>query len=106
MTMLLVVTAVEIRPEIPRDAFDAPRSGRVSGSRAVGGGFALLTAALYFLGAGRPLDYDGSITTGLFVKHGSLLDVFRSVYAFNNHPYFSFVEHIVWSAGGHSETWR
>jgi Dolichyl-phosphate-mannose-protein mannosyltransferase len=67
--------------------------------------FALATAAAYFLGAGRPLDYDGSITTGLFVKRGSLLDVFRSVYAFNNQPYFSFVEHIVWGAGGRSEVW-
>jgi hypothetical protein len=73
--------------------------------RAVGGVLAVITAALYFLGAGRPLDYDGSITTGLFVKHGSLLDVFRSVYAFNNQPYFSFVEHIVWSSGGRSEAW-
>lgn len=70
-----------------------------------GGVMATVTAALYFLGAGRALDYDGSITTGLFVKHGSLLDVFRSVYAYNNQPYFSFAEHIVWNVGGHSEVW-
>jgi 4-amino-4-deoxy-L-arabinose transferase-like glycosyltransferase len=71
----------------------------------LGAGLGLLTAAFYFLGAGRALDYDGSLTTGLFVKHGSLIDVFRSAYAFNNQPYFSFVEHIVADLGGRTELW-
>jgi hypothetical protein len=84
-----------------------PGRGRMvrGGSRALGATLGLVTAAFYFLGAGRALDYDGSVTTGLFVKHGSLLDVFRSVYAFNNQPYFSFVEHVVWDGGGRSEAW-
>jgi hypothetical protein len=82
------------------------RSGRVGPlARRLGAVLGLVTAALYFLGAGRALDYDGSVTTGLFVRKGSLLDVFRSAYAFNNQPYFSFVEHIVWNLGGHSEAW-
>src|SRR5258708_5431506 len=63
------------------------------------------TRALYVRGAARARAYDGSTTTGLFVKHGPTRGVFRSVYAFNNQPYFSFVEHIVWSSGGRSEAW-
>jgi hypothetical protein len=63
----------------------------------------VVVGAIYFIGAGRALDYDGSVTVGSFVRHGRLLDVFRTTYAFNNHPYFSFVEHLVWDAGGHSE---
>jgi hypothetical protein len=99
--MLLVVTVVENRPVVSSATMSATRPP----AHFVGGVAAVITASLYFLGAGRALDYDGSVTTGLFVKHGSLLDVFRSVYAYNNQPYFSFVEHIVWSSGGRSEAW-
>lgn len=63
------------------------------------------SGALYLVGAGRAFDYDGSVTVGVFVRHGGPFDMFRTVYAFNNHPYFSFVEHIVWDLGGHSEAW-
>jgi hypothetical protein len=66
---------------------------------------AVVVTAIYSIRAGRSLDYDGSVTVGAFVRHGSLLGVFRSVYNFNNHPYFSFVEHLVWSLGGRSEVW-
>ena len=65
----------------------------------------MVTAAIYFVGAGRALDYDGSVTVGSFVRRGNLFDVFRTVYNFNNHPYFSFLEHAVWDVGGHSEAW-
>lgn len=65
----------------------------------------VVTGAIYFIGAGRALDYDGSVTVGSFVRRGNLFDVFRTVYNFNNHPYFSFVEHAVWDVGGHSEAW-
>jgi len=96
------VTAVETRKESSSApvALTPPPP-----ARAVGLALAAITAAAYAVGLGRPFDYDGSITVGLFVRHGSLLDDFRSVYAFNNQPYFSFVEHLVWSAGGHSEAW-
>lgn len=82
----------------------APESERVP-TRLLGAIVGAVTAAIYFVGAGRALDYDGSVTVGSFVRRGSLLDVFRTVYNFNNHPYFSFVEHLIWHAGGHSEAW-
>jgi hypothetical protein len=66
---------------------------------------AVVVATVYAIGAGRSLDYDGSVTVGAFVRHGSLFGVFRTVYNFNNHPYFSFVEHLLWSLGGRSEAW-
>lgn len=80
-----------------------PRSDQARRPVFLGAVMGVLVGAVYFLGAGRALDYDGSVTVGWFVRHGSLLDVFRTTYAFNNHPYFSFVEHLVWSAGGHGE---
>ncbi|MDQ1467829.1 MAG: hypothetical protein QOH10_2244 [Actinomycetota bacterium] len=100
--MLLVVSAIDtpVRAGTPVSLGELRRPAH--GAAAA---MAALTAAFYFVGAGRALDYDGSVTTGLFVKQGSLLDVFRSVYAYNNQPYFSFVEHIVWIAGGRSEAW-
>ena len=71
----------------------------------VGTVLAAAVGSMYFVGAGRALDYDGSVTVGLFVRRGSLLDVFRTPYAFNNHPYFSFFEHLVWDAGAHGDAW-
>lgn len=82
----------------------APEAEPVAGRAAfLGVGLGVVVAAIYFIGAGRALDYDGSVTVGSFVRRGSLLDVFRTIYAFNNHPYFSFLEHLVWDAGGRSE---
>lgn len=74
-------------------------------SRLVGVALGIAVGSIYFVGAGRALDYDGSVTVGTFVRHGSVLGVFRTVYNFNNHPYFSFVEHLLWDAGGRSEAW-
>ena len=96
------MTAVDTRNEAPSSTLGL---GRPRPARTIGCTLAAVTAAAYAIGLGRAFDYDGSITVGLFVRHGSLLDPFRSVYAFNNQPYFSFVEHLVWSAGGHSEAW-
>jgi Dolichyl-phosphate-mannose-protein mannosyltransferase len=61
-----------------------------------------LTFALYMVGAGRNYDYDSSQTVGTFIATPSLLDPFRRQTVFNNHPLFSFLEHVVYSAGGHS----
>jgi uncharacterized membrane protein len=71
----------------------------------LGTAMSAVVGSIYFIGSGRALDYDGSVTVGSFVRNGSLLDVFRTAYAFNNHPYFSFFEHLLWDAGGHSEVW-
>jgi hypothetical protein len=64
----------------------------------------VVTFIPYFLGAGRSLDFDSSITVGKFVATPSLLDPFRPRgQSLNNHPLFSFADHIVYSLGGHSE---
>jgi MFS family permease len=54
--------------------------------------------------AGRSYDYDSSETVGNFIATPSLLDPFRRQLGYNNHPLFSFLEHLVYSAGGRSET--
>ena len=48
-------------------------------SRAVALGAAVgaVAAACYFVASGRPLDYDSSITVGIFVKSGSMVDPLR-----------------------------
>lgn len=78
-------------------------SGRLAVALAVG----LFGAALgaYLVGAGRSYGYDESLTVGMFVRVPSMLDPFRRQVVFNNHPLFSFLEHLVWSAGGGTEAW-
>ena len=63
-----------------------------------------MTFAAYMVGAGRAYDYDSSESVGSFIATRSLLDPFRRQLQFNNHPFFSFLEHLVYSAGGSSET--
>lgn len=58
----------------------------------------------YMIAAGRSYDYDSSETVGAFVATRSLLDPLRRQIFFNNHPLFSLLEHVVYSAGGTSET--
>ena len=67
-----------------------------------GGAVGGVTCALYMLGAGRNYDYDSSQTVGTFIATPSPLDAFRRQTVFNNHPLFSFLDHLVYSAGGHS----
>jgi hypothetical protein len=62
-----------------------------------------LTCLAYSLGAAQSLDYDSSITVGYFVATPSLLDPFRREHGFNNHPLFSFADHLVYSLGGRGE---
>jgi hypothetical protein len=72
---------------------------------ALGVAVAAIAAVFYFMGAGRPLDYDSSVTVGIFVKSGSILDPLRRQVALNNHPLFSIVEHVFWTFGLRSEAW-
>jgi uncharacterized membrane protein len=72
-------------------------------AEAVGATSFLITACVYFLGAGRSFGYDASTTVGNFIATPSLLDPFRREQGLNNHPLFSFLDHIVYSLGGHSE---
>lgn len=73
-------------------------------SAGVVGAVAFSTTFLsYFLGAGRSYDYDSSVTVGDFIATPSLLDPFRRTDVFNNHPLFSFLDHVVYTLGGRGE---
>jgi hypothetical protein len=80
------------------------RALRARQSEAVAAAGFLITCGFYFLGAGRSLDYDSSVTVGYFVRTPSAFDAFTRERVWNNHPLFSFLDHIVYSLGGHSET--
>jgi predicted membrane-bound mannosyltransferase len=75
---------------------------RANAASAVGVTAFVVTAVFYALGSGRAYDYDSSETVGSFIATRSLLDPFRRQLQFKNHPFFSFVDHLVYSAGGHS----
>jgi hypothetical protein len=68
-----------------------------------GSGWAVATFSAYLVGAGRAYDYDSSETVGTFVATPSILDSFRRQRQFNNHPLFSFLDHLVYSLGGRGE---
>ncbi len=68
----------------------------------VGVGAGAVTFGLYLVGSGRTYDYDSSETVGSFIATPSLLDPFRRQLVYNNHPLFSFLDHLVYSAGGRS----
>ena len=74
-------------------------------STALGTVAAFVTAAAYLPGSGRAFDYDGSVTVANFVRTKSLLDPFRRQVVFNNHPAFSFIEHVVYSVTGSTSSW-
>ena len=83
----------------------APSRRRAWPSVALPAAVGLLVALAYLPGAGRALDFDSSQTVGSYVRTPSLLDPFRSQRLFNNHPVFSFVEHVVHTVSGSSEEW-
>ncbi|HET7721300.1 MAG TPA: glycosyltransferase family 39 protein [Acidimicrobiales bacterium] len=64
-------------------------------SVALGAGAGLVTFLAYLPGLGRSLDFDSAQTVGMFVKPGPPWGAFRSQAAFNNHPFFSFLEQLV-----------
>jgi hypothetical protein len=67
----------------------------------VGGAVTAVVAALYFIGAGRDLNYDGIITSHYVVLTRSLLDPFTAGgISSNNHVAFSFIEHLVYTLTG------
>ena len=82
---------------------DLSRPGGTTRLRApaalVGGVLAVLTASGYLIGAGRAFGYDASVTMANFVV-GDTGDVFTRQVVFNNHPLFSFAEHVVWRLTG------
>ncbi|TML83648.1 MAG: hypothetical protein E6G09_08485 [Actinobacteria bacterium] len=70
--------------------------------RGVGVAAGAVTFGVYLVGSGRSYDYDSSETVGSFIATPSLLDPFRRQLVYNNHPLFSFLDHLVYSAGGRS----
>jgi hypothetical protein len=87
------------------DDGESPDLGARNSALGLGVAAAIVAFATYFIASGRAYDYDGSVTVGAFVRSGGLFDVFRKTVVFNNQPYFSFIEHIVWDLGGRSEAW-
>jgi hypothetical protein len=65
-----------------------------------GGVSAASTWAIYSVGSGRAFDYDSSVTMASFVVTPSPFDVFSRQDVFNNHPLFSFGEHLIYSLTG------
>ena len=82
---------------------DAPASRRASW--VCGAVAALAVTGVYFIGAGRAYGLDASVTVHRFVATSSLLDPLRKQLAYNNHPLFSFVDHLVYSATGSKAEW-
>jgi hypothetical protein len=77
-------------------------SRRMSGRSAIlaGGISAASTWAIYSVGSGRAFDYDSSVTMASFVVTPSPFDVFSRQDVFNNHPLFSFGEHLIYTFTG------
>jgi hypothetical protein len=77
-------------------------------SRPVAGRLAILAGAIatvatwagYSIGSGRAFGYDSSVTMASFVVTPSPFDVFQRQDVFNNHPLFSFAEHLIYSLTG------
>ncbi len=65
----------------------------------------VLVALAYLPGANRSLDFDSSQTVGSYIRTASVADAISSQRLFNNHPAFSLIEHLVYTATGSSEDW-
>jgi uncharacterized membrane protein len=63
---------------------------------------ALVALPCYLVSADRGFSYDESLTFGAFVSQGWLTPFAEQV-VHNNHPLFSFLEHVVFATGGTSE---
>lgn len=82
-----------------RGAGRPPRTAIWTG---IGSGFATFVFLLF--GVTRAYDLDDSLTIGVFVATPSISDAFTKAYVLNNHVFFSFLEHLVYtSTGSHSE---
>jgi uncharacterized membrane protein len=57
---------------------------------------------IYLLGFGRNYGYDESVTVGNFIQTASPLDALTRQIVNNNHPFLSFLDHLVFSATGNA----
>ena len=81
----------------------APAPAPSPAAARAGAGLGILTFLLYLPGLGRSLDFDSAQTVGMFVKPGPPWAAFRSQAAFNNHPFFSFLEQLVRAVTGRTD---
>ena len=90
----------------PGDEQSQNEPGRVQRRRGAQLGLlaGVVVGAAYLPGSGRGFDYDSSITTESFIRT-PLADPFRRQEFLNNHPLFSFLEHLVYSATGSTSGW-
>jgi hypothetical protein len=82
----------------PERVLEAPRRDR--SPRIVGIACALATFGWLMLGANRAYDLDDSLTVGIFVATPDVTDAFTQAYVLNNHVFFSFLDHLVYTATG------
>jgi hypothetical protein len=88
--------------DAPAIAIDRAATRRRS-EVATGFGAGAATFAFLLLGINRAYDLDESLTVGLFVATPDIGDAFtRSppYYVLNNHAFFSFLDHLVYTVGG------
>ena len=63
-------------------------------------GSGLATFVFLLFGVTRAYDLDDSLTVGVFVATPSISDAFTQAYVLNNHVFFSFLEHLVYTSTG------
>src|SRR5437763_162828 len=88
----------ELRPgSSPRRWFRLPRTAALD--KPIGAGAAVTAAVfgLYWMGSRRAYGFDASVSVHRFIATSSLLDPFRRQAVYNNHPLFSFLDHVVYS---------
>ncbi|MFN8052793.1 MAG: hypothetical protein U0Q22_15215 [Acidimicrobiales bacterium] len=73
--------------------------------RTVGITTGVATSGFLSLGLVRGFDLDSSITTSFFIATKSVGDAFTTGFVFNNHVFFSFLDHLVYSATGSQAPW-
>ena len=95
--MVTKVIAVESHPQ------DSPPAAEPPSRRAslhVGIAAAAGTVAFLLPGAGRSYDLDSGLTVAHFVATPSIGDAFTRTFLFTNQVFFSFLDHLVYSATG------
>jgi hypothetical protein len=93
---------LDATPAAPDFAGPSARRSAASPRAAVwtGVGSGLATFVFLLFGATRAYDIDDSLTIGVFVATPSISDAFTQAYVLNNHVFFSFLEHLVYTSTG------
>ena len=94
--------ALDETPTAPESAVHPARGSATPSRVAVwtGIGSGLATFVFLLFGVTRAYDIDDSLTVGVFVATPSISDAFTQAYVLNNHVFFSFLEHLVYTSTG------